>query len=199
MQGYIPSVNCCWPGSEVPEWFNYRCEGSSIKIKLPPQWNNTDLLGFVVCVVALGDYYPHAVNLRLSSYFCLLKSNHGEREPFHWRFNGGTHEDDMPTFNSPHIFTWFQYQKYDRDVEEASFEFYFDEWINNTYVKSRRTKVLRCGIRLLYRQDGEEFGFRPHNLYLIDGPTDTISKPESSGSGRVTVEFDLSQHMIRYS
>ncbi|KAL5537424.1 hypothetical protein UlMin_045827 [Ulmus minor] len=195
--GYVPSVNSCYPGSEVPNWFEYQFEGPSIKIKLPPQWNNTNFLGFVVCAVAAGDYDPHPVTLRLSCKFRLLKANRGETDPFRWRFDDGSIKNGVPTLNSPHIFMWFQYQMYGQDAEEASFDFFFEEWINKTYVKSTKTKVTRCGIRMLYRVDGEEFGFTPYPLYLIDGPTDAIYKPESSG--RRTMTFDLHQHMIRYS
>ncbi|KAL5540929.1 hypothetical protein UlMin_044905 [Ulmus minor] len=190
-------VNCCYPGSEVPNWFEYQFEGPSIKIKLPPQWNNTNFLGFVVCAVAAGDYDPHPVTLRLSCKFRLWKTNRGETDPFRWRFDDASIKYGVPTLNSPHIFMWFQYQMYGQDAEEASFDFFFEEWINQTYVKSTKTKVTRCGIRMLYRVDGEEFGFTPYPLYLIDGPTDAIYKPESSG--RRTMTFDLHQHMIRYS
>ncbi|GMN35652.1 hypothetical protein TIFTF001_005430 [Ficus carica] len=176
--GYVPSVNSSWPGSEVPEWFNYQCEGSSIKIKLPPNWNNTDFLGFVVCAVALGDYYPHPDCLCLSSHFHLLKTNHSETMPFLWRFKGGSDDDDVPTFTSPYIFTWFQYQMYNQDAEEASFKFFFKEWIDDINVQSSKTKVIRCGIRMLYRQDAEEFGIRPYKIYPIAPPTNTISKPD---------------------
>lgn len=168
VQGYIPSVNCCYPGGEVPEWFKYQCEGCSIKINLPAKWNSNDLLGFVVCVAAFGEYYPHPVPLRLSCEFRLLKSDHDVQEADYWTFNS---KGQVPHLNSPHLFTWFQCQMYNRDADEASFKFYFEEWIDATYTKSRKTKVLRCGIRLLFRQDGQEFGFRPHNLYLIAAPT----------------------------
>lgn len=135
--------------------------------------------------------------MRLFSKFRLLKSNNrGEAEPSYWVFND---YGEVPPLNSPHLFTWFQYYHLrNKDADEASFVFYFEEMINATWIKSSSTRVLRCGMRMLSRRDGEEFGFRPRNLYTIDAPGPT-EKCEISGSGKVITTFDLSGHMIRYS
>ena len=45
------SVHACYPGNEIPIWFDHQFEGSSITIKLPQQWRDTKFLGFVVCAV----------------------------------------------------------------------------------------------------------------------------------------------------
>ena len=48
-------MNFCYSGSEVPGWFIYRTEGSSIKFGVPG-WH--ELLGFAVCaVIAFEDVF----------------------------------------------------------------------------------------------------------------------------------------------
>ena len=43
----------CVPGSEIPEWFNYKSLGSSITIQLPSEWYNSrkNFPGFIVSTV----------------------------------------------------------------------------------------------------------------------------------------------------
>ncbi|KAK0582636.1 hypothetical protein LWI29_027966 [Acer saccharum] len=47
-------LDLCYSGSEVPEWFIYRTEGSSIKFGVP-EWHK--LLGFAVCAVIAFEEY----------------------------------------------------------------------------------------------------------------------------------------------
>ncbi|XP_021825200.1 uncharacterized protein LOC110766219 [Prunus avium] len=50
------SVYIVCPGNEIPNWFIYQNEGSSIKIKLPSNSLGTDFLGCAVSVVAFDNY-----------------------------------------------------------------------------------------------------------------------------------------------
>ncbi|KAL5845580.1 hypothetical protein ACOSQ3_009104 [Xanthoceras sorbifolium] len=46
------AVSFCFPGNEIPEWFNHQNWGSRVKIDLPPHWCSTKFLGFPLCIVA---------------------------------------------------------------------------------------------------------------------------------------------------
>uniref|UniRef100_A0A0A0LG09 ADP-ribosyl cyclase/cyclic ADP-ribose hydrolase n=1 Tax=Cucumis sativus TaxID=3659 RepID=A0A0A0LG09_CUCSA len=52
LQGWTVSGfgGVCLPGKEVPDWFAYKDEGHSIFLELP-QYNNSNLEGFIVCIV----------------------------------------------------------------------------------------------------------------------------------------------------
>ncbi|KAK0589424.1 hypothetical protein LWI29_014136 [Acer saccharum] len=51
-------ISMCYPGSEIPDWFSYRCSESIVNIQLPPHKANRRFLGFALCVVIeLKEYY----------------------------------------------------------------------------------------------------------------------------------------------
>ncbi|KAL5843536.1 hypothetical protein ACOSQ4_009494 [Xanthoceras sorbifolium] len=46
----------CFPGSDIPDWFNYQSFGSSVNIQLPlDSWGNCKLVGFALWVVLVFD------------------------------------------------------------------------------------------------------------------------------------------------
>ncbi|KAB2604903.1 protein suppressor of npr1-1 [Pyrus ussuriensis x Pyrus communis] len=47
-----PQINVVCPGKEIPNWFSYQNEGSSVNIDLPPDWFRTGLFGFALSVVS---------------------------------------------------------------------------------------------------------------------------------------------------
>ncbi|TXG67431.1 hypothetical protein EZV62_008706 [Acer yangbiense] len=84
-KGALLSVHMCYPGSEIPEYFNIRSNGSSINVNLPPDWSNYNFLCFALCVVVPfpdpdhqcyqhRDYESITVN-----YECNIKSKDGDR------------------------------------------------------------------------------------------------------------------------
>ncbi|XP_070675973.1 disease resistance-like protein DSC1 isoform X2 [Malus domestica] len=60
-----PSKDTPWPeiqvvcqGKEIPNWFSYQSEGSSVNIKLRPDWFQTGLFGFALSAVVSGVPEP---------------------------------------------------------------------------------------------------------------------------------------------
>ncbi|XP_050141840.1 TMV resistance protein N-like isoform X3 [Malus sylvestris] len=60
-----PSKGTPWPeiqvvcqGKEIPNWFSYQNEGSSVNIKLRPDWFQTGLFGFALSAVVSGVPEP---------------------------------------------------------------------------------------------------------------------------------------------
>ncbi|XP_048421708.1 disease resistance protein RML1A [Pyrus x bretschneideri] len=80
-----PLVTIVYQGKEIPSWFSYQNEGSSIK--LPQDWFRKGFLGFAFSVVIAYDFYPLMwveVNFK-------FKTNNGE-----------SHNISCPNFYSPH-------------------------------------------------------------------------------------------------
>ncbi|PRQ59651.1 putative winged helix-turn-helix DNA-binding domain, leucine-rich repeat domain, L [Rosa chinensis] len=72
------SFNMSLPGSEIPDWFNFQCRGSSFTVQLPPNWFDNKFLGFAIC--AVGDIkgsQNEASDLSALCH-CSLKGNHGQ-------------------------------------------------------------------------------------------------------------------------
>lgn len=46
-----PRFECCYPGDDIPKWFNYQTLGSSMNINLPADWCSTKFMGFCLCFV----------------------------------------------------------------------------------------------------------------------------------------------------
>ncbi|KAK4721789.1 hypothetical protein R3W88_012022 [Solanum pinnatisectum] len=40
------------PGEQVPEWFGYKLNGTSVSMQLPNDWYNDKFMGFAICVVS---------------------------------------------------------------------------------------------------------------------------------------------------
>ncbi|XP_004237584.1 disease resistance protein Roq1-like [Solanum lycopersicum] len=40
------------PGEQVPEWFGYKLNGTSVSLQLPNDWYNDKFMGFAICVVS---------------------------------------------------------------------------------------------------------------------------------------------------
>ncbi|XP_068319608.1 disease resistance-like protein DSC1 [Pyrus communis] len=49
-----PQINIVCRGKEIPIWFSYQNEGSSVDIELCPDWFRTGLFGFALCVFVSG-------------------------------------------------------------------------------------------------------------------------------------------------
>ncbi|RXH87756.1 hypothetical protein DVH24_034656 [Malus domestica] len=157
------------PGSEIPNWFSHQNEGSSIKIKLPPDWFNTDFLGFALSVVVSFDNYNviRGLNFGCKSNF---KNRYGGSHGSDREFNGWTTdetiynlgEQDDYNFNADHVFVWYgdfdllegekPSSPFPNVVTEPSLDFYVVDHLDRPEVK-----VKKCGIRLLYAQDSENF------------------------------------------
>ncbi|PRQ25800.1 hypothetical protein RchiOBHm_Chr6g0287591 [Rosa chinensis] len=102
------SITILSPGNDIPKWFCYQTEGSSINIKLPPDWFDTNFLGFTLSVVAFdrNNSYPGYSDLGFGckSYF---KTNNGETIEFNCCLNNwdcGVHRSGSD--NAHHIITW---------------------------------------------------------------------------------------------
>ncbi|KAM5563403.1 TMV resistance protein N [Rosa sericea] len=154
------SVTILYPGNDIPKWFSNQTEGSSINIKLPPDWFDTNFLGFTLSVVAFDRHNDFPLYLHFGfgckSYF---KTNNGETIEFNccldnWNFV----EYRAGSANAHYVVMWYltplkgdgaKWPSSFYNVTEAFFEFYPLDW-------SKRPTVKKCGIGLL---SSPEFDF----------------------------------------
>ncbi|KAM6567797.1 hypothetical protein CsatA_026925 [Cannabis sativa] len=164
------SVSICYPGNQIPKWFNYRRNGSSIHVKLPHQWRNSNFLGFSLCVVAAPfseDNFHQQIHFHCELNFLDKNGNTHKCKSFLRGYNSQDNNDEdtsirLRCLNSDHLFIWYDYGLYLHEMEatdtfsEAWFEFYaIDSWDR----KVNSCVVEKCGIHLLYRQEAARFGF----------------------------------------
>ncbi|PON64034.1 LRR domain containing protein [Parasponia andersonii] len=153
-------VSICCIGNEVPKWFSYQSEGSSIDINLSLQWHNNNFLGFALCaVVEFGNYHS---NCEYLNFYCMfhLKNSSGGSQEFCWTFpnwENGELKRNSEHPSSNHVFMWYQNEGYRDclDAVEASFDFFLRDDMG-VLVESGNCKVKRCGICLLYLHEVEE-------------------------------------------
>lgn len=137
------------PGNEIPNWFDYEKDGSSVNMKLPANWFLKGFLGFALSLVVAFDNYNVKRSLRFECKSNFKTINIGEE-------SGGlncTGQSCGRYLNSDHLFVWYDINalkvewKADNEGTQACFEFY---QLGN----GSKVKVKRCGISLF---DADKF------------------------------------------
>ncbi|KAL5776122.1 hypothetical protein ACOSP7_009048 [Xanthoceras sorbifolium] len=143
----------CLPGSEIPECFRHWSEGDEIKIGLSPNWFNDEFIGFVVFAVISNPTNVNEFEVRCSF---TMKAR---------TYVFGFAIASFTVMESDHL--WLGYvsleeinKRHSDQSENLSIascihaEFLF---IGREYTYWNGNTVKRCGIRLLYKQDLENF------------------------------------------
>lgn len=178
----------CFPGNEIPEWFEHQSEGSVIDIKHSPRWHiDSKFLGLVFCVV--GSSYSVTGPLRL---ICEMNPEPNQGKSIHKFICGyeywSTAEVYLPTTsNSGNVHMWYNRRDYRKclDAEvEASFVFSFQEWVRGRSGRgiegSTKCEVMKCGVHVLYGQDLEKFQLNFKNdQHLLEDSDAIPDRPES--------------------
>ncbi|CAN6684977.1 unnamed protein product [Malus baccata var. baccata] len=188
-----PQINIVCPGKEIPNWFSYQNEGSSIDIELCPDWFGTGLFGFALSVVVLSWDSQPEYDLRM------VRAN------FIVKFMGESHELFSSAYSMPedskyscdgqhHVHVWseaFRSEEVGKhcspDVyklaKEASVVFCLEDAEDFASV-SPIVKVESCGICPLYAEDAEKFKFG--HVFMSRGPKvgeETRQDDHSKGGG----------------
>ncbi|RXH97700.1 hypothetical protein DVH24_010025 [Malus domestica] len=155
-------------GNQIPHWFCHQNKGSSITIKLPPDWYGTDFLGFAFSLVVVDNALPLDLSLSFTKIVCKcnFKTNSGESHEIIYPYFVPFTERVGKRYYSPSefIFVWYsafalgeganlnRSTSFYKLVTEACFEFYPAEsrFLGKWAV---RRMVTKCGICLLYAQD----------------------------------------------
>lgn len=153
----LPGASLCFPGSEVPEWFSFRCTGSSITGELPTGWNNSSFVGFGLCAVTEIEH--HGLRYAYDLYIeceCNLKSRDGEWHSFHGMLTYQPfHKTKLYHIESDHLCIGCDHLMYPRNIgdfchdTEVTFKF----CIMSAQRRLDCCRVKSCGVRLMYAED----------------------------------------------
>ncbi|XP_021834128.1 disease resistance protein TAO1-like [Prunus avium] len=164
--GSFVAINC--PGYEIPNWFSHQNEGSSINIKLPPDWFRTDFLGFALSVVVYSKNNAGWLDCGYKYIFDI-----GCKYNFKTS-NGESHEINHP-FYSPYPYVWTSVDSHElfvwwynnvfqvvggAEIPTAFYKLVTEASVDFSLKQDRRKpfpelEVVKCGICLLYAQDAE--------------------------------------------
>lgn len=141
------------PGSEIPDWFNHQCMGSSVTVRLPPNWSFDKLMGIAICAVS-NQCAHNNVSLQSSLCLCTFKGNHGQRSfrfPFlHERFRTDRFLDSDHIFlrykTGPIPVDWYSDK---HDYTEARFSIMVDNEVSRNDFKTLKacSSITSCGVR----------------------------------------------------
>ncbi|XP_060674203.1 disease resistance-like protein DSC1 [Ziziphus jujuba] len=155
----------CYPGDEIPVWFNHQTCGSSINnIMLPPYWNNDDFLALAFCIVF---HWNKIDNNRMLIPSCTLNFKTIDDGSL-YEYHDYTSSCKYNKFSSDHVFIWYVERRSLESSEEmdgldwpstcsteASFHVShsFSDYVNNN--ESEYDEIKKFGVRFVYKQDME--------------------------------------------
>ncbi|KAK9943808.1 hypothetical protein M0R45_009404 [Rubus argutus] len=151
------------PGNEIPEWYNHQSEGSSIIVQLHPGWLSNKWMGFSLCAVIrlLKPLPPSLVDIGIR---CSLRVNGLEMNSRPTLRIGGEW-GPLPVLGHDHIWLFYLHRRhryflnnwqdnyYQLEFSFGLWSFYLDSVIDDGVVE-----VKKCGVRMIYKEDVEEFG-----------------------------------------
>ncbi|XP_024011108.1 inactive disease resistance protein RPS4 [Eutrema salsugineum] len=153
-------IGVCYPGWQVPVWFNHRTVGSELKQKLPRHWDADGLTGIAHCaVVSFKDY--RAQNNRLLVR-CTSEFKEEEEEKTLNQFScilGGwtEHGSDRPRDiikSFGHVFIGYtsllDIKKRDSGAGSVATEASFRFEVTDGTKQITNCEVLKCGFTLIY-------------------------------------------------
>ncbi|XP_060673932.1 disease resistance protein RUN1-like [Ziziphus jujuba] len=96
--------NFCYPGDEIPKWFNHQTCGTSINnIMLPPYWNNDDFLALAFCIVF---HWNKIDKNRMLITSCTLKFKTIDDGSL-YKYHNCTLSSMFNQFSSNHVLIWY--------------------------------------------------------------------------------------------
>ncbi|XP_019089676.1 PREDICTED: disease resistance protein RPS4-like isoform X1 [Camelina sativa] len=173
----------CFPGSEVPSWFNYQTFGSELKLKFPPHWCDNRLSTLVLWAVV--KFPQDEINRFSIECTCELKNKLGTCIRFSCTLGGGWIEPRK--IDSDHVFIGYtscshitkhlegslKSQEHHECVPtEASIEF---------EVRDGAGEIVNCGLSLVYEE--------PNHVVVQRNCNGTSSRRDFSGRNSVVVSF----------
>ncbi|KAK3206348.1 hypothetical protein Dsin_020394 [Dipteronia sinensis] len=182
------AISFCFPGNEIPEWFSHQYRGSSVVIKLPPNWCSTKFLGFALCVVAAFKdckYFDFCFNCK---FYFLTKDS--ELYEIVCDLKGMVLDERLGFLESDHVFLLYAHGLsvvFQRDVgehnlsiysscQEALFEF---SPVDNNLQPITNCKIKMCGVHLLYLEEETSDASCLNEAELVESGGDGISNVEA--------------------
>ncbi|CAN6544913.1 unnamed protein product [Malus baccata var. baccata] len=184
-----PQINIVCPGKEIPNWFSYQNEGSSVDLELRSDWFRTGLFGFALSVVVSGfPKNPHFVRLRWVRANFIVKFKGESHKLFSSRYKipGDSYDDYCD--GQHHVHVWneaFRSEEVGKNFSPDVYKLAKEASVVFCSVDSYHLmKVESCGICPLYTEDAEKFKFG--HAFMSRGPKveeETRQDDDSKGGG----------------
>ncbi|EXB94809.1 hypothetical protein L484_005065 [Morus notabilis] len=100
-----PTISFCLEGNSIPKWFNHQSKRSSIELQFSPDWHDTNILGFSVCV-AVDVCRPFVVQLNVGCAYHFT-TNHEDSTVRKHNWDVSLRQT---TFEQIWIFVWYLYK-----------------------------------------------------------------------------------------
>ncbi|CAI0556095.1 unnamed protein product [Linum tenue] len=133
-----PSATICFPGAEIPMWFDFSSLGSSITIELPSPPCNSQSTGFALCAVVSFENYEDDGQFNIECK-CHFETKIGRNSDLiahsgGWVGTKGKHR----VIGSEHVFLW--HDSFDlHGSKSVSFQFF--------PAKNRKTPLHSCSLQ----------------------------------------------------
>ncbi|PRQ59647.1 putative transcription factor WRKY family [Rosa chinensis] len=196
------SFNMSLPGSEIPDWFNYQCRGSSLTVQLPPNWFDNKFLGFAICAVSDFKVSHNDASDLSALCHCGLKGNHGQYSFSFTLLDWGFTTERI--LESDHMFLayvpWSEYRFIvegklvnERYFTEATFEIVVENRADSHVfgtVKNHHC-ITSCGVRFFHSSCMEE-----QNLNISETKSHHDSCDSRRGKEGVGVQLEVNPALV---
>ncbi|CAN6685016.1 unnamed protein product [Malus baccata var. baccata] len=158
-----PQINVVCPGKEIPNWFSYQNEGSSVDIELCPDWFRTGLFDFTFSVVL-------SCNSDVKYLFKMVRAN------FIVKVMGESHELFSSKYiirgsndGQHHVHVWNEAFRSEEVGKNCSPDVYkLAKEASVIFLCPFSIEVESCGICPLYAEEAEKFKFG--HVFMSRGP-----------------------------
>lgn len=163
-------------------------EGRSTIVKFLRNWCDTDFLGVAFCVVIEFNECELDGNFELSCQStCTFSSGKSVdwRRSWTWHWIHSDHEGTENTIKLAHTFLFYDYTCHEYFRYEATnttqqntdcfATFEFRPKDSSGFLDSCNCQVIGCGIRLLYKEDSQRYGFINQNHVEEEDSSSTSS------------------------
>ncbi|CAN7124381.1 unnamed protein product [Brassica rapa subsp. narinosa] len=151
-------ISTCYPGCDIPAWFNHQALGSVLKMEFPKDCNTGRFIGVTLSVVVSFKEYKHQNNSTLQLK-CTCEFTNASLSPESFIVGGWSEPGDEPhTVESDHVFigytTWFNIKK--RQQLSSANEVFLRFEVTNGTSAVVECEVMKSGFSLVYEVEVAE-------------------------------------------
>ncbi|PON91049.1 Leucine-rich repeat [Trema orientale] len=175
LESYFDSRSeICWPTDEIPAWFSYQSEGSSLSIEISHDCLSNNFLGVALCtIVDFEDDHSDYYEFCCKSSFITADGRDTMFWQHFWYGNFWYHlpgrDRNIVIMKSNHAFLVHSGSSFIEFLKAKEEEYGINNWHCSTTTSfhfsmlvengqpAKGIKVKKCGVHFLYAQDAEKF------------------------------------------
>ncbi|KAL0793069.1 hypothetical protein Bca101_064446 [Brassica carinata] len=151
-------ISSCFPGCDIPAWFDHQVLGSVLKMELPKDLNTGRFIGIALAVVVSFKEYRHQNNSTLQVK-CTCEFTNASSSPEIFIVGGWSEPGGEPhTVESDHVFigytTWFNINKSQQHSSANKVSLRFE--VTDGTSAAAECEVVKSGFSLVYETEEAE-------------------------------------------